>query len=142
MGLAAGYIDPPANDMVHRHRKAVIVVVTENWHVTCFDHNLVKLWEHDVHKEMHSHATIHELAILITHQSIYQSDRGLIVVGGSMNIASLMEEEMADDVDPFQTEREEEEKEENIRHRMGTSMTPAMSHAAVCSQRRRQNRQI
>ena len=29
-------------------KKQVLVVVTSGWSVMCFDHNLTKLWEHDL----------------------------------------------------------------------------------------------
>lgn len=122
MGLAAGYIDKVAGDLVHRPRKAVIVVMTENWHVTCFDHNLVVMWTQDIRKEMHHHAFIHEIAILVTPYTVYENDRGLIIVGGSLNIAPEEDEE---DEDPFERERTIEQKEQEMIHKLGTSTSKA-----------------
>lgn len=43
VAMAAGVID-----RIHKHgqlEKQVLVVVTSDWSVMCFDHNLKKLWE-------------------------------------------------------------------------------------------------
>ena len=45
VAMAAGYIDPPPAELVIALRKQVLVAVTSNWQVMCFDHNLRLLWE-------------------------------------------------------------------------------------------------
>lgn len=45
VAMAAGYIDPPPAELVVALRKQVLVAVTSNWQVMCFDHNLRLLWE-------------------------------------------------------------------------------------------------
>lgn len=45
VAMAAGYIDPPPSELVIAPRKQVLVAVTSNWQVMCFDHNLRLLWE-------------------------------------------------------------------------------------------------
>lgn len=45
VAMAAGYIDPPPTELVIALRKQVLVAVTSNWQVMCFDHNLRLLWE-------------------------------------------------------------------------------------------------
>jgi len=110
---------------VHRHRKAVIVTMNENWHLTCFDHNLNQMWTKDVRGDMHVHARIDEVALLITYHKVYDHDRGLIVVGGSINIASAMEENLETEEDPFETEQDLETKEEKIANKLGIlTITP------------------
>ncbi len=44
IALATGYIDMPPRELVRAPRKQVLVVVTANLHVHCFDHNLRLLW--------------------------------------------------------------------------------------------------
>lgn len=44
IALAAGHIDPAPEELVKAPRKQVLVVVTANLHVHCFDHNLRLLW--------------------------------------------------------------------------------------------------
>ena len=45
VAMAAGYIDAPPAELVVAPRKQVLVAVTSNWQVMCFDHNLRLLWE-------------------------------------------------------------------------------------------------
>lgn len=45
VAIAAGYIDPLPSELVIALRKQVLVAVTSNWQVMCFDHNLRLLWE-------------------------------------------------------------------------------------------------
>ena len=45
VAMAAGYIDPLPAELVVALRKQVLVAVTSNWQVMCFDHNLRLLWE-------------------------------------------------------------------------------------------------
>ena len=45
VAMAAGYIDPPPAELVIALRKQVLVAVTSNWQVMCFDHNLRLLWQ-------------------------------------------------------------------------------------------------
>lgn len=44
IALAVGHIDPPPEELVKAPRKQVLVVVTANLHVHCFDHNLRLMW--------------------------------------------------------------------------------------------------
>jgi len=116
VALATGSIDAPHKDLVSKPRKGVIVVMTSNWHVMCFDHNLKLLWSQNVHDDVRIHATIHEVAILITNHTVYKEDRGLIVIGGSMNIGSSFDDESVmnkqeDEEDVFEAEREAEKRE-------------------------------
>lgn len=61
VALAAGYIDPPENDLVHTPRKMVIVIVTAGWLVICLDHNLKVLWEKSIHGHFPHHAAMREV---------------------------------------------------------------------------------
>jgi hypothetical protein len=61
VALAAGYIDAPADDMVHAPRKMVVVIVTAGWLVICLDHNLNVLWEKSVHGHFPHHASMREV---------------------------------------------------------------------------------
>eukprot|EP00210_Caulerpa_lentillifera_P006288 g6007.t1 len=124
VALAAGYIDNPHKDYVTKPRKGVIAVMTSNWHLMCFDHNLKLMWSRDVHSDMHINATIHEVAILITNHTVYEHDRGMVIVGGSMDIGSsfddesvLNKEEMEEDV--FEAEQAFEKRESERYKRLG-----------------------
>lgn len=46
--MAAGYVEPQPSELVRALRKQVLVVVTANWNVLCFDHNLKLLWSHGI----------------------------------------------------------------------------------------------
>jgi hypothetical protein len=93
VALAAGYIDPEPREKVVAPRKQVLVVVTAAWHVLAFDHNLNLLWEGDVEgASSKSHARLHEVAVAITPHRVRGSDRGLIVVGGDVEVGELAQE--------------------------------------------------
>ncbi|GMH45150.1 hypothetical protein BSKO_13107 [Bryopsis sp. KO-2023] len=119
VALAAGFLDPPPIELVRRPRKAVLVVVTSDWLVTCFDHNLKPLWEKYIHDDIPQHAVIEEIAISISNHTMYGGDRGLIVIGGSMRFGATLEEEEAlgaakgiQEEDPFEAELQREEQEQ------------------------------
>ena len=59
--MAVGYIDPEPTELVRAARKQVLVVVTANWQVLAFDHNLSLMWEADVEEAMPAHAHLHEV---------------------------------------------------------------------------------
>lgn len=62
--MSAGYIDPPPVELVRKPRKAVLVVVTADWHVTCFNHNLEIMWRNYIHESLPHHAVIKEVGAL------------------------------------------------------------------------------
>lgn len=47
-GLATGYITPQLRELVRAPRKQVVVVVTTDLRVICYDHNLRIVWEQDL----------------------------------------------------------------------------------------------
>ncbi|KAL8574521.1 hypothetical protein ACOMHN_005898 [Nucella lapillus] len=67
-------------------RKQIIVIVTDDWHVMCFDPELTLKWEVtlpltvDLYEDMFS---IKSLGVLITSHSVQKNDAGLIIVGGN-----------------------------------------------------------
>lgn len=44
VALASGFLDPKRDELVRALRKQVVVVVTAQWDVLCFDHNLRLQW--------------------------------------------------------------------------------------------------
>lgn len=63
-------------------RKGVVVVVTEGWHVVCFDHNLNVLWEHALGEGFAKLGVPLEAAAIVTDVAVFEGDRGLVVIGG------------------------------------------------------------
>ncbi|XP_066376639.1 uncharacterized protein [Miscanthus floridulus] len=78
-------------------RKQVLVVVTSGWSVMCFDHNLKKLWEHNLQDDFPHAAHHREVAISITNYTLKHGDAGLVIVGGRME----MQHHSADLFDEF-----------------------------------------
>jgi hypothetical protein len=67
-------------------RKQVLVVITSGWSVMCFDHNLKKLWEHNLQDDFPHAAHHREVAISITNYNLKHGDAGLVIVGGRMEM--------------------------------------------------------
>ena len=94
VALAAGHIDPPvAKDAtVKKTNKGVVVVVTESFHVLCFDHNLKLMWENSLQEQFPRHARVREVAVLVSNATMFKGDRGSIVVGGRVELGDLEDE--------------------------------------------------
>ena len=85
VAVRTGFIDPMPEDLVTAPRKEVVVVMTTDWRVFCYDHNLNKLWERDLSEHLgHRHSATHEVSILITSHTVRKRDRGVVIVGGSV----------------------------------------------------------
>jgi len=80
VALSTGYLDPYTEKEM---RKQVVVVVTREWTVLCFDHNLKLLWESNVQEHFPEHDAHREVAVLITSHCMRVNDRGMVLVGGS-----------------------------------------------------------
>ncbi|PVD21232.1 hypothetical protein C0Q70_19403 [Pomacea canaliculata] len=81
--LETGFTTPYFSMM--QIRKQVIVIVTDDWHVLCFDSDLHLNWETILPKVDHMDKVLYvkSLGVLITSHSIQKTDEGLIIVGGS-----------------------------------------------------------
>ncbi len=44
VAIAAGFLDPKRDELVRALRKQVVIAVTAQWDVLCFDHNLRLQW--------------------------------------------------------------------------------------------------
>eukprot|EP00241_Pyramimonas_parkeae_P004151 CAMPEP_0114256276 /NCGR_PEP_ID=MMETSP0058-20121206/18057_1 /TAXON_ID=36894 /ORGANISM="Pyramimonas parkeae, CCMP726" /LENGTH=677 /DNA_ID=CAMNT_0001370813 /DNA_START=38 /DNA_END=2071 /DNA_ORIENTATION=- len=119
--MAVGFLDPPEQARTSL-RKQVVVVVTADWTVMCFDHNLRLMWENSLQEEFPHHASIREVAVLVTNHTMQLHDRGLVVVGGSIDLGDLTKE-----YDPFAQEMEAEEME--ARHRLSAQGQERMEQA-------------
>eukprot|EP00240_Pyramimonas_obovata_P007282 CAMPEP_0118942264 /NCGR_PEP_ID=MMETSP1169-20130426/35822_1 /TAXON_ID=36882 /ORGANISM="Pyramimonas obovata, Strain CCMP722" /LENGTH=153 /DNA_ID=CAMNT_0006887253 /DNA_START=222 /DNA_END=680 /DNA_ORIENTATION=+ len=71
VALAVGFLDPPPKQR-KQLRKQVVVAVTADWTIMCFDHNLKLLWENNVQEDFPHHASIREVAILVTNHTVHQ----------------------------------------------------------------------
>lgn len=80
--LASGYIDPPPKDPITLRRQ-VIVVVTQDWTVLCFDEKLKLMWESNLQDFVPDDFYHREIAISITPVGVFKGDRGMVIVAGS-----------------------------------------------------------
>lgn len=68
-------------------------MVTAGWRVLCFDHNLRLMWDSVVKTELSldhlRHATVREVAIHISNHAIAKGDRGIVVIGGSVDLGDI-----------------------------------------------------
>lgn len=88
VSITAGYVDPPPA-VGAPPRKGIIVVVTAGWSVLAFDHNLRLLWENSLSEEFPPRATVREVAALVTNHSMRTQDRGMVLIGGSVELGDL-----------------------------------------------------
>lgn len=102
-------------------RKGVVVVVTEGWHVVCFDHNLRVMWERALGGDFPRHAKPREAAVLVTAAALYEGDRGTVIVGGRIDRGVIDEE--ADVNGAFDPLNAELERERAVRARAGGEKT-------------------
>lgn len=98
VALAAGYIDK-YNDK--KERTKVIVVVTEDFTVFCYDASLTLLWEKSIAHKSHqldyviNHYTVDEAAVFITPLNLknVEDGPGAVVVGASLRMKDSAEGE-------------------------------------------------
>jgi len=66
----------------------VIVVLTREWTVLCFDYKLQLVWENNVQQsvkaEFPTNMFLREMSLLIDAHDINQGDQGIVVIAGSM----------------------------------------------------------
>jgi outer membrane protein assembly factor BamB len=60
--------------------KQIVVILTEDWTVHAFDHELQPLWEHSLASK--SAGSLNEASLLIAPRSLYLGDAGVVLVGG------------------------------------------------------------
>ncbi|KAF8060078.1 hypothetical protein HT031_005017 [Scenedesmus sp. PABB004] len=89
VAMAAGFIDPEPREKVRPARKQVLVVVTSSWQVLAFDHNLQLMWETAIEESLPRNARLAEVAVIITPHQVRQDSRGLVVVGGSLELGDM-----------------------------------------------------
>mmetsp|Transcript_49500 Transcript_49500/g.116685 ORF Transcript_49500/g.116685 Transcript_49500/m.116685 type:complete len:769 (-) Transcript_49500:226-2532(-) len=110
VAMATGHIKPASS----RGRHKVVVVLTHDWTVMCFDHHLKLLWESNPVKMKYSHAFHREASISITPTKLRPFDQGLVVVGASMQYE---DHKRLHRKKPVKKKKEEEEKGEKRRSR-------------------------
>eukprot|EP00775_Hariotina_reticulata_P004628 gene4628-4882_t len=89
VAMAVGFIDPEPREKVRPQRKQVLVVVTASWQVLAFDHNLSLLWEVTIEESLPKNARLAEVAVIIMPHQVHKDSRGLVVVGGSLELGDL-----------------------------------------------------
>ena len=106
IALAAGHLVPAGDSASSRSaRKAVVVVVTEGWHVLCFDHNLRLMWERTLQESFPRHARVREVAVMVSDASMFEGDEGAVIVGGRVELGDVAD---AADEDPLSEELSDE----------------------------------
>ena len=88
VSMAVGYLDPLLPGPF-APRKQVLVVLTASWQVICFDHNLKLLWEVDIKAKFPHHSHLNEVAVYISPHQVRQGDRGLVIVGASLETGDM-----------------------------------------------------
>ncbi|KAK6922653.1 hypothetical protein RJ641_010957 [Dillenia turbinata] len=84
VAMATGVVDRTYKQ--GQAQKQVIIVVTSDWSVMCFDHNLKKLWETNLQDDFPHNAYHREVAISISNYTLKHGDTGLVIVGGRMEM--------------------------------------------------------
>eukprot|EP01029_Cantina_marsupialis_P006314 TRINITY_DN1691_c0_g1_i1.p1 TRINITY_DN1691_c0_g1~~TRINITY_DN1691_c0_g1_i1.p1 ORF type:complete len:647 (-),score=191.76 TRINITY_DN1691_c0_g1_i1:153-2093(-) len=87
IAMRTGYIEPyVTNSTISRSQ--VIVVVSKEWKVSCFDKDLHLLWEAaprvDLTPEVMKAYITSEIDVLIVPKNLHSHDRGMVVVGGRL----------------------------------------------------------
>lgn len=112
-------------------RKGVVVVVTEGWHVVCFDHNLKVMWERALWEDFPRHAKPREAAVLVTAAAVFEGDRGTVIVGGRVDSGVIDEEsDVFGSFDPLNAELE---RERAVRTRAGGDASRSSAAEATAS---------
>ena len=88
IAMAVGYIDAYSPE---KSRNQVIVVMTDDWTVTCYTHLLQKMWTKSIEHKYHtlnvmSHFHVEEVSLLISPLSLKDGAGGLVVVGASLEL--------------------------------------------------------
>mmetsp|Transcript_41214 Transcript_41214/g.66839 ORF Transcript_41214/g.66839 Transcript_41214/m.66839 type:complete len:705 (+) Transcript_41214:47-2161(+) len=91
VALATGYIDTYNEKQA---RQQVIVVVTREWTVLCYDYKLKLMWEHSVQEHFPTHDIHREVAVLVTAFTVKKGDRGLVIVAGSTDLDNEAREKL------------------------------------------------
>lgn len=86
VAIATGFRSPYKQGY---NRRQVVVVLTREWTVLCFDYKLKLLWRNNVQQsvkaEFPTNLFIREVAILVDSTAIQKGDAGSVFVGGSMS---------------------------------------------------------
>ncbi|KAK9849529.1 hypothetical protein WJX84_006867 [Apatococcus fuscideae] len=91
VAMASGFLDHASKAKGRRppRRKKVVVVLLSDWEVMCLDHNLDVRWQRQVKDQRllpAAPATFREAAIHISEYQARPGSRGLVVVGGSLEM--------------------------------------------------------
>ncbi|XP_033625650.1 uncharacterized protein LOC117288891 [Asterias rubens] len=127
--LATGYLEPYQSML--QVRKQVIVVVTADWTVLCFDHNLNLLWETKLMTVSIERYFIREISIQVTSHIVKADDGGLVIIGASLRDRYHKEAKIRHDhkkPDQRHVHREEEDEEEDQDEEGQKKAEPVVNH--------------
>ncbi|CAH1779441.1 unnamed protein product [Owenia fusiformis] len=83
VAMTTGYLEPYQE--MGQIRKQVIVVVTDDWHVMCFNHELRFLWQAQLMDvgQVRDNYFVKAMSVSVNSYSIKRDDSGSVLVGGS-----------------------------------------------------------
>lgn len=100
----------------------IVVVVTASFHVFCYDYNLKLMWTSTINDEAPQHASVRQVAVLITPHIMRQYDRGMVIVGSSVRHGRPSDHEnLVVDDDALQAELDKEAQQLRHQHSFGSS---------------------
>ncbi|XP_072024501.1 uncharacterized protein [Amphiura filiformis] len=82
VAMATGYLD--AYQSMIQVRQQVIIVLTSDWTVLCFDHQLQLLWETQLMNIQQDRYYIRDVAMTVVSHKLKSDDRGVIIIGASI----------------------------------------------------------
>ncbi|CAK9157078.1 unnamed protein product [Ilex paraguariensis] len=110
--------------------KQVLVVVTSDWSVMCFDHNLHKLWETNLQEDFPHHAHHREIAISVSNYTVKHGDTGLVIVGGRMEMQPHMHIDPFEEIEMIERDAEQHRRSANEKEASENSGTVDLRHFA------------
>lgn len=128
VAMATGVID-----RTYKHgevQKQVLVVVTSDWTVMCFDHNLKKLWETNRQEDFPHNAHHREIAISISNYTLKHGDSGLVIVGGRMEMHPHIHMDPFEEIGTAEKNAEQHRRSANEKEASENSGTVDLRHFA------------
>lgn len=128
VAMATGVID-----RIYKHgqvQKQVLVVVTSDWSVMCFDHNLKKLWEENLQEDFPHNAHHREISISVSNYTLKHGDAGLIIVGGRMEVQPHIYDDPFEEIGMVEKKAEQHRRSANEKEAPENSGTGDLRHFA------------
>lgn len=106
VAFTVGYLDPPPTEKVWNKRKQIVAVLGSDGKLRTYDHNLRLRWEVPLEWEVPPHAKIEQAALRVTRHANEAGDRGTVLVGWSLELGDVLEDDPVRSERRFQEERE------------------------------------